>query len=67
TLAVAAAAMTQRAMASLLMSDALAEWLEPVMTAHPQRAAAGGVIARSAVRPARTLIPDPIATTLFVS
>jgi hypothetical protein len=67
TLAVATAAMPQRATASLLMPDAHAEWLVPVMCAHPHRATAGAVIAGSAVRTARTLVPDPVETTLSVS
>jgi hypothetical protein len=70
TLAVFAASMPNRAMASLLMSDAVAEWLLPVTSAHPQRAAAGRIIAGPvvpAVPAARTLVPDRIATTLFVS
>ena len=70
TLAVFVASMPNRAMASLLMSDAVAEWLLPVTSAHPQRAAAGRIIAGPvvpAVPAARTLVPDRIATTLFVS
>ena len=55
-----------RAQATLLASIAVANWLLPVFADQPQRVVAGRLFAGSAASAVHTLVPDPVASTLFV-
>ena len=66
TLAGADSASPHGATSTLLSSTAVANWLLPVAADQPQHVSAGRLLAGSSASTAHTLVPDPIATTLFV-
>jgi hypothetical protein len=66
-LAANGAAVPHHAQATLVASIAVANGLLPASADQPQRVAAGRLFADTAANAAHTLIPDPAATTFFVS
>ena len=61
-----AAASPQRATSSVLTLAAVNDWLLPVTADQPQSATRGRLLSGAAVTAARTLVPGPLSTTLFV-
>jgi hypothetical protein len=60
------ATLPHRVQATLVASIAVTNWLLPVSADQPQRVVAGRLFAGSAASAVHTLVPDPVATTLFV-